>query len=655
MKILELKQKSNKALTFLLSLVKEEERFKILYFSLLIISSITLILGFEWSLYIVWWLLGFGWSLFFFKKHLNLLENFLLSGVVFTSIFLVYICLFAIVNIPVNIFFFLGFILISLTVFLKGEVFKHVNLNISDYDYLILFLFFVALVAKVFPLRNYFAAPLHDPISHSMMAKNIVETGLIEYFYSPGLHILSAFGEMAGGFFVSKQVMILSVFFSAYSGIIAYIFIKNFFKDKVWGLVTGTLFSIGYFPTYLTFNAGKNSLIMALPILFFVMFTTVQYIKKKNWKILLITIITMVSLFLIHYPIAVLGAIFLGTAFIIFFKDFKGKGFLIVFGILLGLLWAASRYKYQIAIMDELADPNKTSLSHINDFESTKDSVLYFFNNIKGSIYTHLRDWDRYPTILSFFGFVFLLIIGFLNKNKKYIVILVWILFITTIFLILHITRISIFTILFESYLLSLSVYTYILCGFFVSLVFKTLLRFFDKEKKLILSSMLIGALLSAMIIFSYLLYKESRISIEDGGYVGETDIEAFEWINDNLDDNQKVVVNAYKSPANIVLSSDAGGYLEIFTKNEISNPFYEYNTKESFENYELYEALQEDLTACEYAEEFLDKGYKYYYQGSIPFFASYLAPEEELTEVAGFEVVYKNDKSILFLIKGCE
>ena len=75
MKTLGLKQTTEKATKFLLSLVDNKKNLEILYFSLLALSTLTLFLGFQWSVYVIWWLLGFGWSMFFFRKNINLLER----------------------------------------------------------------------------------------------------------------------------------------------------------------------------------------------------------------------------------------------------------------------------------------------------------------------------------------------------------------------------------------------------------------------------------------------------------------------------------------------------------------------------------------------------------------------------------------------------
>lgn len=655
MRILELRQRIEKIKPFALSLLKDKGRFRILYFSLLTVSVLTLLLGFQWSVYVVWGLLGFGWSIFFFRKSINILEHFLLGGIVFTVLFLVFLCIFAIVNIPLNIFFFLAFLVISIIIFFKADIFQYVNLKLSDYDYLALLLFFFALVGKVFPLRNYYAASLHDPISHSMMARNIVNTGLIEYFYSPGLHIMAAFGELMKGFNVAKQVMLITAFYSAFSGTTIYVFLKRFFKNKVWALFVAILFSVGYYPSMLTYGAGKNTLIMALPVLFFSMFAIVQYVRKKDWKVLLTVIFSLATLFLVHYPTAVLGCLFLGVVVIVYFKDFKWKGFFAILGILFGLGWAVRSYRYQILLVDSLLDPERISVSYENNVSTVWDSMRYYLKSLWAQINVSLKDWNRYPTFLSSLALVVIAIEGIVKKNKKGLVLFLWVTCTFLFFVLLSALHIPELTILFESHLLTLTIFIYILCGYMVSKIFKFSTDYFLDKKKW--GYILIGMFLTTITILSYMSYRKFKEFMINANYVYEEDIKVFDWIDENMEEDDGVLINAHDL-YQIVFSSDAGGYIEIFTGNPISMPFYEYDRKDTYENYQLYLDLKSNPENCEYREALIESGYEYYYQGSRPFpdHIEMLFDEDvALEDIEGFKLLMKEGDAMLFEMEGCE
>jgi hypothetical protein len=153
----------------------------------------------------------------------------------------------------------------------------------------------------------------------------------------------------------------------------------------------------------------------------------------------------------------------------------------------------------------------------------------------------------------------------------------------------------------------------------------------------------------------SYRKFKEFMINVN---YVYEEDVKVFNWIDENLDEKEGILINAYETYG-IIFSADAGGYIEIFTSNPISTPFYEYDRKETHNNYEYYMELKSDLNNCKFRQRLIDSGYPYYYQGSrlFPGSATALIDEEEenLDTLEGFEVIFKDDNSTLFRMIGCE
>jgi hypothetical protein len=133
-----------------------------------------------------------------------------------------------------------------------------------------------------------------------------------------------------------------------------------------------------------------------------------------------------------------------------------------------------------------------------------------------------------------------------------------------------------------------------------------------------------------------------------------EDDVVVFEWIEKNTSKEDKVLINAY-TLYDIVFSSDAGGYIEIFTGRKISMPFYEYDRKEIYENFENYLAVKGNMEDCIYRQKFIDSNYKYYYQGTAQPFSEPLLTEEEIATTTVFTPVFRSGNSILFEIVGCE
>ena len=184
-----------------------------------------------------------------------------------------------------------------------------------------------------------------------------------------------------------------------------------------------------------------------------------QYIREKDWKVLLISALTIASLFLTHYPMAVIGCVFVGITFLLYFKEFKWKGFLIILGVLFGLAWALRSYKYEVLIQEDLVNPDRTSIGYSNGAKTVQEAISYFFSHFQGNLKQNLKNWNRYPTLLSFLGLPFLAIISVVKKNKKQSLIFLWIVGTLAFMLLLAGLRISMFTIIIESYLISLMVY----------------------------------------------------------------------------------------------------------------------------------------------------------------------------------------------------
>ena len=130
------------------------------------------------------------------------------------------------------------------------------------------------------------------------------------------------------------------------------------------------------------------------------------------------------------------------------------------------------------------------------------------------------------------------------------------------------------------------------------------------------------------------------------------SDIRSFEWINENIPDEDKFLING-NGGNGLVFSTDGGGWLEIFTDNEISTPFYDYASKETDNNINLYVRLKNNLNDCDAINTLIDNGYKYYYQGSKPVFDSQIGDKNSLLNTNRFETLFENGNSAVYkLIK---
>jgi len=135
---------------------------------------------------------------------------------------------------------------------------------------------------------------------------------------------------------------------------------------------------------------------------------------------------------------------------------------------------------------------------------------------------------------------------------------------------------------------------------------------------------------------------------------IQESDIRSFEWINNNIPDEEKFLINANGNDG-LVFSTDGGGWLEVFTDNEISTPFYDYGSKRTDENVDLYYELKNNLGDCNLIDKFIDRGYKYYFQGSKPVFDKWLGEQRQLLDSGRFELLFDEGNTEIYKLIPCE
>lgn len=620
-----------------------------IYFSLLTIFLILLFLKIEFAIYLIFCLIGLGWSVFFFKERLNILEHFFISFVLFAVIFICFCIFFAFLEIKLTIFVGIVFLAISILTFIFTKAFqnKNINIKIEKWDYLILFLFACALIAKVYSVASFEVPGLHDPITHAFFSKSIAETGYINYFYSPGFHIISAFGKMFNGYDVTKQILYITNFFNAYLGVVIYLFIKHSFKKNIWAISSSILFFLGYYPAMFFVNAGKNSLVFAIVLLFFFFFLIGEYRRKKSVPILILANLTVMSIFLTHYPTGVFASTYLLAVFFVDFKKEKFRTVLLGLGILLGLAWMIKTYHYNIDAATESAIVNSKPLYTLpNDvFYQAIDFLKSVWN---AQIYKNTL-LSKIVAFSSLTGFLLIMVKDL--KNKEFIILSLWALFSLLLSLVLYLFSINPILIVLETYTISLFIYTYLFAGivpqFFYDLASKEI-------NKKILNICFAIFVVIAGVFLSKKMYKTFYERNNMHNVIQESDIRSFEWINKNIPDEEKFLINANGNDG-LVFSTDGGGWLEVFTDNEISTPFYDYGSKSTDENVDLYYELKNNLGDCNLIEKFIDRGYKYYFQGSKPVFDKWLGEQKQLLDSGRFQLLFDEGDTEVYKLIPCE
>ncbi len=185
---------------------------------------------------------------------------------------------------------------------------EKVEFKISPTEWVLFLFAILSFISRVVSIKGYAVPILHDPISHATWSKEIYDTGLINYFYSPGLHILSALGMMVDKVNVATYVLRLTNLFNAFTFIPVYYLLKQTFKNETGALLGATIFLIAPLPTNFFWLSGKNALVIALPYLFLLLYSLqleVPFGRKALFSNALIFV-----LILAHYPVAAISLIF---------------------------------------------------------------------------------------------------------------------------------------------------------------------------------------------------------------------------------------------------------------------------------------------------------------------------------------------------------
>ncbi len=147
-----------------------------------------------------------------------------------------------------------------------------IRFKVTSTEVVLIFFTFIALVSRVFSIRGFFAPILHDPISHATWASDIVQTGLIKTFYSPGLHIVCAFGNMIDSVSTATYVLRLTNILNALLIIPVFYFLEVWLNKKYLSVLGTLIFLVSLYPARFFWTAGKNALVMNLPFFFLVLF-----------------------------------------------------------------------------------------------------------------------------------------------------------------------------------------------------------------------------------------------------------------------------------------------------------------------------------------------------------------------------------------------
>jgi hypothetical protein len=626
--------------------IRKSYQYFLLYLFLITLSLIFLITkNIEIYVYVLFYLIGFGWSIVFFKKSFNILEHLMISPIISFSIFIFFVSIFVIFKVKLDIFIGFLFYGFSLIIFFLEDIFKERNLNlkIEKSDILLIVMTIAAISSKLFSVLDMLVPNLSDSITHSYYAKQIIDTGKLSFYYSPGIHIFSAYSTMFGGVSVEKGILYLTNFFSAYSGVVVYLYLKKIFRDTYTALSSSLLFSLGVGLTLFFYSGGKNALVVGISSL--LLFILISSLNRKNysWKYSLLSSILLFCTFLVHYPLGIIASVYWGSIFLVDIKKNIKFNLLIGLGIVGGLLY------FFCSFLDFSNSNPEASVGSFADFSIPPNLYEYFrsyFFSIIGAAKNYaFQGYDRVIYYSPLLGLL-VVIFGFIKSkySLEFLIILIW--SSVSFFIGFILTFFPFLTIVVETYMLSLFIFLYIYLSFLISLIYKFLVRFVRKDLNFYIFTIVFTASFTFLAYSTYNTYKYFAPMLS---VVRQEDIQIFEWLENNTKDEDKILINSFEATPGLVGPSDSGGWITVFSGNQISSPFWEFSHDSTIQNLEKYIELQVNLSNCETLRYFLENGFKYYFQGAAPI-RDVLGSPENLEE-NGWNLVYSEGGAYLFEI----
>lgn len=515
-----------------------------------------------------------------YKKKENLFTIFISSFIVGFPIWLVLLFTSSLLKISIHLNVIK--IITLITLFIAGfgivkDIIKSQSntiIRISKEDLILITLFNILLFVFIYPTRGLIVAPLHDPAAISIFARSLIENNYIftnlpniNLFYPPGGYYLVALISDFAQFDPSTTTMIVTNICNVLTGFSFAILLKTIFGLKNISWISVLVFSvISIYPASLYFAAGKNAQVIAFVFLFG---SSYFFYKAVGGKFLLKVIFGLVffASILIHYNNLLISSIlFLSIYFYKLLKiqskkKFLKKDLLQWFLIIIPVL---SLFFFQFSIIRNTPYFQSSILRPLESDEKFIGiiSIFEFFKWFISEDIEHINSINSFNILLlglvSYFFLILRLTNSWLKERKIDRMIIFCILIVLLYYSSLYI-EIGAITRYFELNRLIPFLITITLA---LTVIFNKKITIFNRIN---LNVFLI--ILFTIVGYNNITYiYNSYIRAQTLSVVKEEDLEAFEWINTNLEDTKFII------PAHIKLryrfNLDSSLYLKAYTNN---------------------------------------------------------------------------------------
>lgn len=476
-----------------------------------------------------------------------------------------------------------------------------------------IYLFFIlALVVRVVSVAKFPAPILHDPVADSIWTKSLMDNHSINYFYSPGLHMVTGFVSQAFGLSIPHALNLVTNGFNAFSvlswGLVAALVTRR----AAAGIATAFITFIIPVPSLLYVNSGKNALVMAIAFIPVVLYALYRNYKLQNLFNNFLLLFSLAALFLIHYPTfgyTFLSVLTLSAVFSLsFFAKRLGAEYagslrpLLVLGAV--LLFLACWFLLQSKGLSD-----NTALAAPTNYS---DSIRISPGEIKASFVNNYREFNSYSRFYSsyYMPIMMVAVILFLGlrSNMFWLTAAIFSFWIVAVPFFINLLQLKSLDIIRSSgVLLFFQAFTFIVST--VAIAISKGIKFSSWAKYLFLVAG--GIILLWISMYQYTSYRDRTKNFET---VDSYDLAAYTWINQN-DLPGNFLINANLSAhRSIVFPSDGGMWIPAYTNSDVSVNFSRARDTKDLNSYQRYLDIKAGKNVQKDIDEFKKEGYRYYY-----------------------------------------
>ena len=404
--------------------------------------------------------------------------------------------------------------------------------------------------------------------------------------------------------------------------------------------MAAALFAVGSQPAGFYTAAGKNALVFNTAFLLLVWAVFLVDIRKTH-KIILCNLLLLVSI-LSHYPSAFICCLGLMVMFLL--TNSKRLFFsYMIFALIAGVIWGGLKLSYQVEKLEslEVNRVKNNTLADVLTYRNVKAQINYVAVLLGQTFLLTDREYDR---VLWPLGFLTMLYLG-VAERKYWFFPIYWFISLVLIAVGRFFKPISPLWLVTSTEIITEYLANKMIIARPIAMVLFE--AWGERNKKY----WTINSILVLTVVVSGAFSLAKRYSEYQARYhmIEQSDVDAFEWMTNNLDLGDRILVDAIIKDHRIVFAGDSGLWIPVYTDFATSSPFEKFAHKDTHYDTNLYLKLAKDPNSCRFRSMVLEGGFKYYFRGSRPVFATPMNVTED-----AFKLIYDNGSVKIYQIMPC-